>query len=43
MAIGLEVFGSAGDFCFAHQTSMTNNGSLIENVPCEKVEGLVTK
>lgn len=29
--------------CFAHQTSMTNNGSLIENVPCEKVEGLITK
>lgn len=32
--------------CFAHQTSMTNNGSLIDsitNVPCEKVEGLITK
>lgn len=46
MAIGLEIFGSAGDFCFAHQTSMTNNGSLIDsitNVPCEKVEGLITK
>lgn len=27
--------------CFAHQTSFTNNGSLIDsitNVPCEKVE-----
>lgn len=32
--------------CFAHQTSMTNNGSLIDsitNVPCEKAEGLITK
>lgn len=27
--------------CFAHQTSMTNNGSLIDsitNVPCDKVD-----
>lgn len=31
---------------FAHQTSLTNNGSLIDsitNVPCEKAEGLITK
>ena len=32
--------------CFAHQTSITNNDSLIDsitNVPCEKVEGSITK
>lgn len=31
---------------FAHQTSLTNNGSLIDsitNAPCEKAEGLITK
>lgn len=31
---------------FAHQTSLTNNCSLIDsitNVPCEKAEGLITK
>ena len=42
-ACTVEIEYSKDERTFTHQTSMTNNGSLIENVPCEKAEGLITK